>query len=220
MERVPGTLTQFIITVHPDNDKENPRRFLTKRIISSSGAERLRGRGTRVFEAAEIDKHGLENGSDVVLKDVWIDHDRAREGSILNQLYDEADDGDKKLVRKYFLTTVCHGDIWMEPGVVDDTENGLMRGLDTSTDSVFVLQREEPVISTEDPVHGLERVRATSRLHVTHPIFRYPHKTHYRIVFKERGITIDLIPSIPDVMTILAETATGAFFCVIIVYRV
>ena len=217
--RVPGKPAQLIITVHPDNDKETPKRFRTEKIISSYGAEPLRGRGTRVFEAIEIDEHGRDNGPAVVLKDIWIDHDRAREGTILAQLYDDADDEDKKLVRKYFLTTVCHGDVLMYPGVFDDTKKGLMRGLNTTADNVFVLQQKEMVIQREDSAPGSERLRATSRLHVQHPILKYAHKTHYRIVVKEKGTTIDLVHSLPDVMTVLTETVTGLFSFVKRVYK-
>jgi hypothetical protein len=44
--------------------------------ISSYGADPLRGRGTCVFEAIEIDSDGGQKGSHVVLKDIWIDSDR------------------------------------------------------------------------------------------------------------------------------------------------
>jgi hypothetical protein len=56
---------------------------------------------------------------------------------------------------------------------------------------------------------GSEGLRAISRLPVPHPNLKYAHKTHYRIVFKEKSITIDLIPSLPDVMTILTGTVAG-----------
>ena len=130
IERVQGQKTQYIIAVHPDNDRGKPRRFLTRNIISSYGAEPLRGRGTRVFQVTEIDEEGRSRGPDVVLKDIWIDYDRMREGAVLAQLYDDADEEGRKLVRKHFLTTICHGDVWTKPGVVDDTRNGLMRGLE------------------------------------------------------------------------------------------
>jgi hypothetical protein len=197
--------------MYPNNDKKNLRRFRTTKIISSYGAEPLRGRGTRVFEVIEIDAHDKEKGSPVVLKDIWIDHDRTREGDILAQLYDQADDDDKKLVEKHFLTTICHGDVWTGSDVRDDTENNLMRGLKVTTDHEFELQRKQLVLEKHEAATGSEGLRATSRLHAPHPHPKYAHKTHYRIVFKEEGITIDLIPKLPDVMIILTGTVTGAF---------
>jgi hypothetical protein len=49
-----------------------------------------------------------------VLKDTWIDSDRTREGNILASLHAAANDEDKQLVEKHFLTTICHGDVWTE----------------------------------------------------------------------------------------------------------
>jgi hypothetical protein len=99
---MPGEPKQFFITVHPDNDDKSVRRFCTKKIISSFGAEPLRGRGTRVFEAIEIDKHGNERSSAVVMKDIWIDHDRVREDAIVAKLHAQADNENKSLWRSFF----------------------------------------------------------------------------------------------------------------------
>ena len=74
---------QFVITIHPDNGKQSPRRVRTTRILSSYGTEPLRGQGTRVFEAVEIDRNGDPNGSPVVLKNIGIDGGISREGNIL-----------------------------------------------------------------------------------------------------------------------------------------
>jgi hypothetical protein len=125
-------------------------------------------------------------------------------------LYDEADDEDKVLVKKHFLTTICHGDVWVA-AAVDDTADGLMRGLKVTEERVFELQRKQLVIEKHETGPGSEGLRATSRLHAPHPNIKYAHKTHYRIVFKEKGITVDLIPRLPDVMAVLIGTVTGAF---------
>jgi hypothetical protein len=153
-----------------------------------------------VFEAIEIDRNGDPIGSPVVLKDIWVDNDRTREGNIVASLHAAANYEDKELVEKHFLTTICHGDVWTELDILDDTSNALMRGLNITPDrdSLFELQRR-PFIQNYIP-----RFVSESRL-------RYTHKTHYRIVFKEKGITIDLIRSLPDVMTVLTETVSGAF---------
>jgi hypothetical protein len=148
----------------------------------------------------EIDGNGDPNGSPVVLKDTWADSDRTREGNIVALLHAAANDEDKQLVEKHFLTTICHGDVWTEIDILDDTANALMRGLNITPgpDSLFELQRK-PFIQNYESPYGSE-----SHL-------KYAHKTHYRIVFKEKGITIDRIRSLPDVMTVLTETVSGAF---------
>ena len=69
MTRAPEDPSQFIITVH-SNDNKKERWFRTRNIISSFGAEPLRGRGTRVYEAIEVDEHGKKMGGPVVLKDI------------------------------------------------------------------------------------------------------------------------------------------------------
>jgi hypothetical protein len=78
-----------------------------------------------------------------VLKDIWIDSDRTREGNILALLYAAANDKDRQLIEKHFLTTICHGDVWTELGILDDTANALMRGLkitaDHDSDSLFTV---------------------------------------------------------------------------------
>ena len=203
---------QFVITIHPDNDKRSPRRFQTRQIISSSGAESLLGRGTRVFEAVEIDGNGNPNGSPVVLKDIWIDSDRTREGKVLALLHTEANCEDRKLVEKHFLTTICHGDVWTEIDIRDDTANSLMRGLEITSDHVSLFKLQvKPFIRTYEPLSGSESSQANSRVRAPHPHLRFAHKTHYRIVFKEKGITIDRVKRLSDVMTVLGETVDGAF---------
>jgi hypothetical protein len=183
-----GNGRQFTITVHPDNDKQNPRRFRTTQILSSSGVESLWGRGTRVFEAVEIDGNGESNGRHVVLKDTWIDSDLMREGNTLALLHAEANDGDRQLVEKLFLTTVCHGDVWTELDLLDDTANALMRGLSISPDHDSLFKRN-PYSRSPEP----------------------PHKIHYRIVFKEKGVPLAHMKSLPDVMTVFIEIVSGAF---------
>jgi len=135
-----------------------------------------------------------------VLKDIWVDSDRTREGNILALLHAAANDEDKQLLEKHFLTTICHGDVWTELDILDDTANTLMRGWNIATgrDSIFKLRRELFILNYKLP--------SGSESHL-----RYTHKTHYRIVFKEKGITIDRIRSLPDVMTVLTETVSGAF---------
>ena len=208
----PGNRGQFVITIHPDDDKQNPRKFRTTKILSSYGAEPLRGRGTRVFEAVEIDENGDSNGSPVVLKDIWIDSDRTREGNILASMCTAANDEDKQLLEKYFLTTICHGDVWTELDILDDTANALMRGLNITLGrgSLFKLQRR-PFIQNHEPPSGSQGLRLMSRVQAPHSHLRYAHKTHYRIVFKEKGVTMDRMRSLPGVITVLTETASGAF---------
>ncbi|KAF9511827.1 hypothetical protein BS47DRAFT_1467753 [Hydnum rufescens UP504] len=47
------------------------------------------------------------------------------------------------------------------------------------------------------------------RFYISRPNLLIEHKTHYRIVFEENGITIDCIPNLSEVVTILTETVTA-----------
>ena len=165
-----------------------------------------------MFEAFELDERGEKKGSAVVLKDIWIDNDRTREGAILAQLYDEADAGDKELLKKHFLTTVCHGDVCIGPNV-DDTGNGLMRGLSRDKCNLFQLQKEsvQRIHREGEGPSGSRGLRATSRLHGQRPAVTYMHKTHYRIVFEEKGVPIDEVRKLGDVMKGLADIVIGTF---------
>jgi hypothetical protein len=78
-----------------------------------------------------------------------------------------------------------------------------------STDCVFKLQQKE-FIQKHPPATGSEGLRAVSRLQAPHSHLRYAHKTHYQIVFEEKGITINCIESLAEVMTVLSETVSGA----------
>ena len=124
----------------------------------------------------------------MVLKDIWIDSGRKRDGNILALFHATADDDDKQLVEKHFLTTICHGDVWTEFDLLDDTANALMRGISPDHDSLF---KRDPFIWNNEPPSA--------------------HKTHYRIVFKEKGIAMYHMKSVPDVMTVLSEAVGGAF---------
>jgi hypothetical protein len=124
----------------------------------------------------------------VVLKDTWVDSDCMREGNILALLHAAANGEDRQLVERFFLTTVCHGDVWTEFDLLDDTANALMRGISPDHDSLF---KRDPFIWNNEPPSA--------------------HKTHYRIVFKEKGIVMYRMKSVPDVMTVLSEAVGGAF---------
>ena len=165
-----------------------------------------------MYKAFELDERGQEKGSAVVLKDIWIDNDRTREGAILAQLYDEADTEDKKLLKKYFLITVCNGDVCIGPNI-DDTENGLMRGLSRDKFNLFQLQTEslQPVCREGEGPSGSRGLRATSCLHDHRPAVTYMHRTHYRIVFEEKGVPIDEVQKLGDVMKGAVDIVTGMF---------
>jgi hypothetical protein len=153
-----------------------------------------------------LDENGKPTGAHVVLKDTWIDDDRVREGEVLSSLLEGANSEDKELVKQYFLTTITHGDVWMGLGNRDDTANCLMRGLEIDHNL-----QHTPVFQDTLP-SGSQSSWEMSRVQFLHPNRIYEPKTHYRIVFKEICKPIDTISSLPDVLDVLTETVSGAFY--------
>ena len=98
----------------------------------------------------------------------------------------------------------------MESGVIDDTKNSLMRSLSLPL-SEFVLQQKELSIPLYRLASGSTALRVTSRLNLPDSNRKYGPKTHYRIVFKEFGYTIDMVSRYHDVIKALLDTVTGAF---------
>jgi hypothetical protein len=155
----------------------------------------------------------------VVLKDTWIDSDLLREGGIVDSIRTAAsgDIHDRRVAEEHFLTPVCHGDVWTEPGVLDDTANGLMRKLNipTDDDSLFLLQRKitqkSGSASRSGPASRSDGPPTTSGVKSLDPPI-YAPKIHYRVVLKEICTPIYKIKSLPDVMTVLSETVSGAFW--------
>ena len=146
-----------------------------------------------------------------MLKDTWVDNDRKREGDNLTTLLEVANKEDKQLVEKHFLTMICHEDVWTGVDIADNTENVLMRGLKIAEDHPSLFQLQYSLIST-----GLKNQREFSPAQVPRHCKTYAPRTHYRIVFKEIGVTIDSMRSLPGVMKVLTETVSGVFrYCTV-----
>jgi hypothetical protein len=68
-----------------------------------------------------------------------------------------------------------------------------------------------PFIQDYVPPSGSDGLRGVTRAQASHLHQIYAHKTHYRIIFKEKGIPLDRVKSLPDLMTVLTETVSGVF---------
>jgi hypothetical protein len=80
-----------------------------------------------------------------------------------------------------------------------------MRGLSRDKCSLFQLIHRE----IEGP-SGSRGLRATSRLD-RRPAVTYMHKTHYCIIFEEKGVPIDKVRKLADVMRGLGDIVAGTF---------
>ena len=216
-EREQVDATRYRITVHTrlvgDDGHEGPAVetvYRTTRIIFDHGADALRGRGTRVFEARRLGDN-VEIGEPVVIKDVWVDDDREREDKILSQLLNDADDKDKELVKKYFLTVLACGYVIIG-GKVDHTRDLITRGQDIPRGHKFRLPtkaldpRPKHLSSTGYPQSWdeFELSRAPPATH-----HRFPPKVHYRVVFKEVGKPLHDVKTLRDGFHLLADAIAG-----------
>ncbi|THG92913.1 hypothetical protein EW026_g8162 [Hermanssonia centrifuga] len=184
-----GKEVQYDITVRSEDGEH--RVYRTLKMLSNIGAEAVQGRGTRVWLVVR-NINGRLGSEQVVLKDSWIDHDRMREGRILQEIIGASKSMPiAHLVRGMFLSVESHGDVLVE-GRLDHTRELIMRGHHLLTVGPRYSLERATTIST-GARHLLARngmagdVGLTIRRAVTQrepPDF--DDKVHYRIVFKEQ----------------------------------
>ena len=87
-----------------------------------------------------------------------------------------------------------------------------MRELITSS-FIFQLQKDlvQVVHREGEDVSGFRGLRATSRLHDQRPAVAYMPKTHRRTIFEGKGVSMDEVQKLADVMKGLVDVVTGTF---------
>jgi len=112
-----------------------PETFITVRMVADFGADAMCGRGTRVWIVV---KKNDPSGPEHVLKDCWIDSDRAHEGSVLQEISNISlmpaaleSKADFDQYRRHFLEVMIHGGVVTRcsfdgaAGLLDDPETVL-----------------------------------------------------------------------------------------------
>ncbi|KIM42727.1 hypothetical protein M413DRAFT_26731 [Hebeloma cylindrosporum] len=181
----------YEMTVY-DHKTKASRVFKTSKLLSDYAADALRGRGTRVFEAYEVNMRDMSLGqSPVAIKDYWLDTSRMSEADILEDILVGASDEEKS----HFLTVETWGNVLID-GREDTTTMRGMKLVNESTQEDAV-EVPHPVLYGEFHLHstsekesppvslGLSAVLDTSRFSL--PLQQYNPKVHQRIVFKEIG---------------------------------
>ncbi|KAF8579524.1 hypothetical protein K439DRAFT_1620467 [Ramaria rubella] len=202
--KIEGKNTLYEIDVNTGLD-EQIQTFTAEEILSDFGAEVMQGRGTRVFRAKSMER-------EVVVKDMWREYDRAKEGDTLQEIKEKMQDDkdiDFEQDKKLFLSVMCHGDVQIY-GVPDHTLHVIMRG--TAVPSSCQISQGTarggskgsvghiPLVLTKIPTHmGAKRTDA-SQAH---------HRVHYRIVFAELGQSVHEICNLRTTFQVL-EDATRA----------
>ena len=168
-------------------------------LSSTMERTKLRGWGTRLFEVHRL-KDNIEVGELIMIKDIWVDDDWEREDRILSQLFNDTDDKDKELIRKYFLTMLACGDI-IVGGKVDHTCDLITHGCDIPRGHKFRLPTKaldpcpKNLLSTGYPPSWdkFELSHAPPAMHR-----QFPPKVHYCLVFKEVGKCLHDLETLRD----------------------
>ncbi|KAJ7031674.1 hypothetical protein C8F04DRAFT_1397182 [Mycena alexandri] len=204
--------------------------YFTIRPLTDYRADAIRGRATRVWLVHP------EGEPDVfyVLKDVWVPEDSVTEGDQLRLLHEvlasveSSSTPDTRHPSEYFLTVVDDGFV----STLDETEDNtlsIMGGKTIPVDAPLVPRTTEQKVVKPNAASGSHKM-ASSKHGRTETLRyensglapspppgavtpgkrkQYEHRTHYRIIFKEVGISIYDLESIPQVMKALADAIEG-----------
>lgn len=192
--------------------------YNTIRLISDSHADAIRGRGTRVWEVVRADMP-LNSAPRAVLKDVWIDSGRQREGDILARLRADAENGSethRKILKEFFLTVQAHGDVFIGD-TPDTTIKEKVRALLRSKGTRFVLdvldydkiQQQMESESVPPAVTGTHHSAQDFRNKLRVQYVTYSQKSRYRIVFDEVCTPLYKLPVLKDVLRTLGGLCVG-----------
>ncbi|KAJ3559366.1 hypothetical protein NM688_g392 [Phlebia brevispora] len=182
---------QYDITVF--SNEGEARVYRTLDLLSDSGAQVLIGRGTRVWKVVQIE-NGQECGSSMVLKDAWVDFDRKREGTALEELRaaEYAPYCQEDFDRAY-LSREVDGDVFSDAG-------------HTIPDSTHVFGAEDVQES-----HRTSSPSASGRSSTSFapPFPAINRKVHYRVVFREVCRSISSETSLATILRALAQIVTA-----------
>lgn len=205
MRAVSGTTRgQYDIVVRDEHGKE--RVFRAYKLLYSVGAEALRGRGTRVWEAIEI-VDGAEVGSPVALKDTWIDSGRDREGDIIETIRAAAcKSSDPDALLPHLPEVVCHGYVYVAeqkdttriPTATWYMETTESPAFDSSTQA-----KNASILTTIGSSSPLKPAGNNKRPR------EYEPKDHYRIVSRDVGCPLRDVPSLYTVFEALRQACGG-----------
>lgn len=196
----------YDFTVKGTDSGGNPitKIYRTVRSISEFGADAIRGRGTRIYEVKEVD-NGVLKGDTLALKDCWVDDDRELEGDILTNILLDCNNEE----RESFLTLVVHGLVEVDgAGTKDHIKEVMLRGLDVHQGGLKYQfkhpdEMEQDIPSPDKVSSGLSAFVPIARMVREENEHHWKH--HYRLVFKEVGISMYEIRSIQDAFQALVD---------------
>lgn len=177
--------------------------FRTTKLISSIGAEGVRSRGTRVWQAQQL-VAGKMQPTEMVMKDYWVDSNRVREADIwLKILMDAPTARARTLLKRHLLTPLYSGDVMIDGQ--EDTTHALRRFSTLPACKgmkMIQLLRSSTEITDNDSIVTEDQPFASrgSGAMPQGPAALPGDKSHHRIVFKERGVTIEHLTTVSQVL--------------------
>ena len=174
------------------------------RVISEFKAKGLIGSGTRIYKARLT-----TNKKDVVLKDFWLLDGRDPEPKIRDQIKSSiTKDVDKSFADNHILKPIAHGDVQVN-GEKDHTKEVQLRGQSQDMSKQFDLPLPDKEGGVKASTLGSKGVQNYAR-RIAVELERnrragYPHRSHYRIVFKEVATPIDEIDNVEDLLLVVSD---------------
>ena len=176
------------------------------------------GRGTRIYAAYDVSD---VSKTSVVLKDSWVDSDRALEGDTLATILEGASDEERSL----FLTVLQHGVVFID-GQEDRTRELILHGYDIRINHYFSLPSYRRRPDSQDKIfhHPLNGMVYEAKILEVHPkpgrqlqpSRRYRPQVHYRLVFQEQGVSLRDMSSkcqtkLSTFVTAICDTIQGEY---------
>lgn len=204
---------RYDIIVH--DERHGDQVFKNARIIADFGVDVTCSRGTRIFKT----------GDGQVFKDSWVDRDRIPEGTRLNaiRMAIEADATEGVIPgdAKHFLTVVAHGYVKVDE-IDDHTSKPIMRGVDLPCSRNLTIVRD--TATTTDPARvrigvmlsemtpsvmpSVKRKDAND-VNEPSPHLCINHRAHYRVEFKECGVSLHDLTDFKKGLDCLSDTVRG-----------
>ncbi|KAI0086004.1 hypothetical protein BDY19DRAFT_996190 [Irpex rosettiformis] len=193
---------------HPQTRKQEVT-FRTTGLISSIGAEGVRGRGTRIWQGQTLVNGQMQPDRDeMVMKEYWVDSDRMREAEIRRRILEDAvTEEDRELLNRHLLTPLYSSDVVVD-GKLDTTDRLRKYATISGDDGLEMI----PLIRDSrqpNPDHSVmeadEKVPQGSGAIPSWPIsiprvVVLDDKSHHRIIFKEKGVTIEHLTTVSLVL--------------------
>ena len=171
----------------------------------SDRPHKIRGRATRVYEAYDVSDPTREP---IVIKDSWVEDKRPREGDTLRSVLEDTSAEECS----FFLTMLHHGVVDIS-GQPDRTRELILGGYDITLEHHFVYPGKRTSRQKGLPKSAcrLSHTASGTQVYVEpdaflfdadvievhpdpyselHPGVEYNPLVHYRIVFKEKGVSL------------------------------